>query len=68
MEFKAHLDELSELSLYGGCKTSIEGLENKMIKSREGLLLKGDVEGDAKEVGSGEGDVEVEGMDCETVR
>ena len=31
-----------------------------MSKSREGLLFKGDVEGDAKEVGSGKGDVEVE--------
>ena len=46
--------------LYGGCKTSVEGLENKMIKSREGLLLEGDVEGDVKEGGSGEGDVEAE--------
>ena len=60
MEFKAHLDKLSELPLYGGCKTSVEGLENKMIKSREGLLLEGDVEGDVKEGGSGEGDVEAE--------
>ena len=31
-----------------------------MIKSREGLLLEGDVEGDVKEGGSGEGDVEAE--------
>ena len=31
-----------------------------MIRSREGLLLEGDVEGDVKEGGSGEGDVEVE--------
>ena len=31
-----------------------------MIKSREGLLLKGDVKGDAKEVDSGKGDVEVD--------
>ena len=68
VEFKAHLDKLSELPLYGGCKTSVEGLENKMIKSREGLLLEGGVEGDAKDVGRGEGDVEVEGVDCETVR
>ena len=60
VEFKAHLDKLSELPLYGGCKTSVEGLENKMIKSHEGLLLEGDVEGDVKEGGSGEGDVEVE--------
>ena len=66
MEFKAHLDKLSELPLYGGCKTSVEGLENKMIKSREGLLLEGDVKGDAKEVDSGKGDVEV--MDFETNR
>ena len=56
VEFKAHF----ELSLYGGCKTSVEGLENRMVKSREGLLLEGDVEGDVKEGGSGEGDVEVE--------
>ena len=59
VEFKAHLDKLSELPLCGGCKTSVEGLENKMIKSREGILLEGDVEGDTKEVGSGKGDVEV---------
>ena len=25
VEFKAHLDKLSELPLYGGCKTSVEG-------------------------------------------
>ena len=44
VEFKAHLDKLSTLPLYGGCKTSIEGLENKiMIKGREDLLLEGDV-------------------------
>ena len=60
MEFKAHPDKLSELLLCGGCKTSVEGLENKMIKSREGLLLEGDVERDAKEVGSGKEDLEVE--------
>ena len=60
VEFKAHLDKLSELPLYGGCKTSVEGLENRMVKSREGLLLEGDVEGGVKEEGSGEGDVEVE--------
>ena len=61
VEFKANLDkQLSELSLYGGCKTSVVGLENKMIKIREGLLLERDVGGDAKEVGSGKGDVEVE--------
>ena len=56
VEFKAHLDKLSELPLYGGCKTSVEELENKMIKSREGLFLEGDVEGD---VGSGKEDLEV---------
>ena len=39
-----------------------------MIKSREGILLEGDMEEDAKEVGSGEGDMEVEGVDCETVQ
>ena len=59
VEFKAHLDKTSELLLYSGCKTSVEGLENRMVKSREGLLLEGDVEGDVKEGGSGEGDVEV---------
>ena len=68
VEFKAHLNKLSELPLHGSFKTSVEGLENKMIKSCEGLLLEGDVEGDAKDVGRGEGDVEVEGVDCETVR
>ena len=61
VEFKANLDkQLSELSLYGGCKTSVVGLENKMIKIREGLLLERDVGGDAKEVGSGKEDLEVE--------
>ena len=61
VEFKANLDKISELPLYGGCKTSVEGLEIKMIKSHEGLLLERDVyiEGDAKEVGSDKGDVEV---------
>ena len=60
VEFKANLDKLSELPPYGGCKTFVEGLENRMVKSREGLLLEGDVEGDVKEGGSGEGDVEIE--------
>ena len=58
-KFKAHLDRLSELPLYGDCKTSVEGLENRMIKNCEGLLLEGDVEGQMEEGGSGKGDVEV---------
>ena len=58
-KFKAHLDRLSELPLYGDCKTSVEGLENRMIKNCEGLLLEGDVEGQMEEGGSGNGDVEV---------
>ena len=56
---QAHLDKLSELLLYGGCKTSVEGLENTMIKSCEGLLLEGDVEGQVEEGDSGKVDVEV---------
>ena len=68
VDFKVHLDELSELPLYGGCKTSVEGLQNRIGKSLEGLLLEGDVEGDVKE-----GAVEKEmwrskRMDCDTVR
>ena len=58
-EFKTHLDRLSELSLYGGYKTTVEGLENKRIKSCEGLLLGRDTEGQIEEGGSGKGDVEV---------
>ena len=59
VEFKTHLDKLSELPLYSGCKTSVEGLQNRILKSREGLLLEGDVEGDVKEGVSGEGGVGV---------
>ena len=44
VEFKAHLDKLSDLPLYGGRKTSVEGLQNRIVGSREGLLLEGDVE------------------------
>ena len=44
-EFKAHLDRHSELPLHGGCKSSVEGLENRMINCQEGLLLEGDEKG-----------------------
>ena len=55
-DFKAHLDRLSELLL-----------EIRMIKSCEGLLLKGEVEGQVEEGGSGKGDVEVKESGGEVV-
>ena len=68
VEFKAHLDKTSELLLYSGCKTSVEGLENRMVKSREGLLLEGNMEGDVKE-GAAEKEMwRSKRVDCETVR
>ena len=67
VQFKAHLDKLSELPLYGGYKTSVEGLQNRIVKSSEDLLLEGDVEGDVKE-GAAEKEMwRSKRMDCETV-
>ena len=68
VEFKAHLNTLSELPLYGGYKTSLEGIQNRIVKSCEGLLLEGDVEGDVKEGAVEKGMWRSKRMDCETVR
>ena len=38
-EFKRHLDGLSTLPLYGGCKTSSHVIEDRNLKSRTGLSL-----------------------------
>ena len=68
VEFKTHLDKLSELPLYGDCKSSVERLQNRIVKSREGLLLEGDVEGDVKERAVEKEMWRSKRMDCETVR
>ena len=47
-EFKEHLDALAKLPVYGGCKTTKDLLEDKLIKSRTGLKLPG-LEGLAEE-------------------
>ena len=38
-EFKSHLDGLSKLPLYGGCKTSSHVIEDRNLESRTGLSL-----------------------------
>ena len=38
-EFKRHLDGLSKLPLYGGCKTSSHVIEDRNLESRTGLSL-----------------------------
>ena len=43
-EFKAHLDRLSFLPLYGGCKSIVEGLEMETFQSNIGLRLDGGLE------------------------